>query len=258
MRRSLVLAALALASIAAPAGAQEPADTVVFLHSLAGTPALWSAQIDALPAGVVGVAPAWPVGAGAPPATIEAIAAGVAADLAAGGVSTYVLAGHSAGGSVALALAAANPEAVRGLFLVNTPGDLREIPADFLRGFVASLREGDYEASLRAYWEALLTGSAEGTAAPVLEAALAAPPEIVPGVLDALLAFDPMAALAAYGGPVRILTGPDNEASFSLHVLDPTLDATFVPDVSHYVQLDRPDVVSAALRDFLADLNGGE
>ena len=72
---------------------------------------------------------------------VEDVAQDVGAVADALGLGRFVLVGHSYGGSVVGAYAAAHPERVAGLLLVDPAGDVTQAPADALDRYVARLEE---------------------------------------------------------------------------------------------------------------------
>lgn len=105
------------------AGEGEP---VVLVHGFAGSSAWWSGTASALAERFRVVAPNLPGFGGAPPLpgpfSLDALAGALGALLEREGMSPAHVVGHSLGGSVALRLAAARPDAVRRLVLVASSG----------------------------------------------------------------------------------------------------------------------------------------
>jgi pimeloyl-ACP methyl ester carboxylesterase len=101
-------------------------DPVVLVHGLAGGSANWCEVVPELVETHRVIAVDLPGHAGSAPlprdATVGDFAAAVAAVLDAEGVDSALVAGHSFGGLVALRLAHARPELVRGLLLVSPAG----------------------------------------------------------------------------------------------------------------------------------------
>ena len=58
--------------------------------------------------------------------------------------------------------------------------------------------------------------------------------------------------LASPGTSVRGVLAPMNAWPFSLHNLMPGIKASTVPDVGHWMMLDRPDAFVAALEDAIS------
>lgn len=230
---------------------------VVFLHSLAGNSAQWSPQLEHLRRSRRTLALDLP-GHGKSPTPesfrIPALASTVSGALDEWGIDRFVLVGHSAGAAVAIALAARRPDRVAGLLLLDPVGDQRRAPPDEMQPFLASLRSPDYEATIEAYWRAILVGADSTVAAGVLRDLRATPGESVVGVLEALLAYDPIADLERYNGPMLSVITHLNQAPYSLHNLVHDLPVITVEGTSHWLQLDRPAEVNQIIEEFLAGI----
>lgn len=259
MRKAFPLLAALLATPTATAADVTTAPTVVFLHSLAGAPALWSEQIEALPEAVRVIAPAWPEAlpeAGAP--SIEALAASIGRHIDSLGIDDYAVVGHSAGASIALALAAQRPKEVSGLLLLDAAGDLSGEDQSQIAAFLEMLRGEGYREIIQGHWGRALDGAAPDTTLPVMAALQATPKEVVLHGFEALFSFDTRAALQSYDGPIVAMTSPSNRLPNAFHTLDPRIEVHHLDGVSHYFQLDKPEAVNAVLDAFLADIHGGK
>jgi pyruvate dehydrogenase E2 component (dihydrolipoamide acetyltransferase) len=118
-------------------------DSVVLLHGFGGDLTTWLFNQEALAAGGRSVyaldlpghgGSTKQVGAG----TVDALAGTVADALDAIGVGRAHVAGHSLGGAVAIALAAAGPERVASLTLIAPAGLGPEIDGEYVDGFVVA------------------------------------------------------------------------------------------------------------------------
>jgi pimeloyl-ACP methyl ester carboxylesterase len=233
---------------------------VVLLHSLAGNTRQWDAQLAHLRATRRAVALDWR-GHGRSPAApdgswrIEDMAEDVAAAADRLGLGRFVLAGHSAGGSVAIAAAGAHPERVAGLFLLDSAGDVRLFPRETIDPFLAALETDAYASTIEGYW-----GSIMGTNPAVRERLLddlrATSPVAVASVFRSTTEFDLGAALGRYPGPRLSVVTPRNTGPYSLLSLDPTMPHVTVTGTGHWIQLERPDELNRLLDDFLATVEG--
>ena len=175
------------------------------------------------------------------------------------GLTRFVLAGHSFGGSVVEAYAAAHPERIAGLLLVDPAGDVRQAPAAGLDRYVALLRGPDYEKASRAALQQSLQGAADGVSERVHGALAEASPEAFIGSFDGLRRFDPAAALRAYPGPVlAVLQARREDDAMSVHKLVPGLPYTTLANVSHFLMMDDPPRFNAVLDEFLAKVDSSE
>lgn len=163
-----------------------------------------------------------------------------------------VVVGHSMGGSVAVALAAAHPQRVAGLMLLDPSADGRSLPAEMTAPFMAALRdEATYWPTLEGYYAPMVQGSAPAVRQLVLGDLRRAAPRVVIAAFDELLRFDPATPLRNYRGPKWSLITPLNEEPGSLQNLDPTLRAVKIDGTSHWPHLDKPEEVNAVISRFL-------
>jgi pimeloyl-ACP methyl ester carboxylesterase len=228
---------------------------VVLLHSLAGNARQWEAQLAHLRATRRAVALEWR-GHGRSPAApdgswrVEDMAEDVAAAADRLGLERFVLVGHSAGGSVAIACAGAHPDRVAGLFLLDAAGDSRKLPREMMDPFLAALDSEAYASTIEGYW-----GTIAGTNPAVRERLMAelraTSPAAVAGVFRATTEFDPGASLRRYHGPRLSVVTPRNTGPFSLLSLDPSMPHVTVTGTGHWIQLERPDEINRLLDDFL-------
>lgn len=234
-------------------GAGEPA--VLFLHGLGGNASQWAAQLEhlrrkrrTLAVDLRGHGRTPLPGDGA--FTIEVMAADVRNLEESLRLRRIVLAGHSAGASVAIALADLDPERVSGLLLIDPAGDDRQVPPEEVTSFLAAL-EADYGSAIEDYWQELLGPSDRTVRDQVIADLRATPREAVIGVFRAILTFDPITPLRRYTGPKLSVITPLNDAPFSLHRLMPDLPRWRIADTGHWPHLDRPGEINGIIDSFL-------
>lgn len=255
-RRELVAQAL-LAVAAGALGAAPSAvlgkaragrKTVVFLHSLAGSPAHWRLQTAHLRDAAAVSTPFWPghggvaLPVGAP--SFEAVAEALAARLRLPKGRRVVLVGHSAGASVALALAGKLGDTVESLLLVDPSGDMRSEPPEEAKhtdAFLSALRSSAYEETVQSYWRGALRGAKPSTEALVMRDLAAASRDTVIYCMEAFRKFDPSRHLASLRCPVQAIFSPVNGGPGGLPAQHPELPSTFLHDVSHWLHLDAPE-----------------
>ena len=235
---------------------------VLFVHSLAGNTRQWAAQLAHLRPGRRAVAlDARGHGRSGPPTdadySIPSLAADVWAVADALGLERVVLVGHSMGGTVAIACAAARPERTAGLLLVDPNGDQRRLPADMIAGFQAALESPAYTETIRTHWHQITAGGNPDVRAMVVRDLEGTPRTAVVEIFRALSAFDPLPALARYTGPRLSLITALNETPIGLHRLVTDLPHRLVPGTGHWMQMDRPDVFNLLLDEFLAGVAAG-
>ncbi len=228
---------------------------VVFLHASGGSTAHFAAQLAHLRSTRRAIAIDLPGHGRSPRASsfeVADVAEVALAALTAHGVERFVLAGHSWGGAVALAMAGQAPERVAALLLIDPASDGHLMPKEEADGLMEALRT-NYDAVLDAHWSSLLVGaSAEGKAR-LMREIKAEPREVITGTLASLLTFDPLPSLARYHGPRRSLITPLNDRPDAYHQLSKELPATKIEGTGHWPQLDKPAEVNAAIDAFLEE-----
>jgi pimeloyl-ACP methyl ester carboxylesterase len=245
--------------VAGPAGALAVDDggrsevPVVLAHSLAGTSAQWSHQLEHGRKARRAVAFDFRGhGASDPPKHTEYSIAGLTDDLGAVvdrlGIGRFVLVGHSLGGGVALTYAGAHPDRVIGLLLLDPIGDGTQIPAGEAAAFLRGLETG-YEAFIQDYWSQI-AGPNEAVRERLLGDLRATPREAVVQLLKDVMRFDPRPALAGYRGPLLSVVSPNNDQPLSLHRVGKGFPHRVVTGTGHWIQLDKPEVVDRILDEF--------
>jgi pimeloyl-ACP methyl ester carboxylesterase len=230
---------------------------VVFLHSSGGDTRHFTAQLAHLRRSRRAIAVDLPGHGQSPPAAsfeIPAVADVLAQALAAHGLDRVVLVGHSWGGAVALALAAQAPQRVAGLLLLDPASDGTRIPKPEADGLMASLRTS-YEAVLSMYWASMLEGATPEVRERLMREIMAAPREVVIGTLASLLTFDPLPSLQRYRGARRTLFTHLNERPDAYQQLVKDLPSQRIDGTGHWLQLDKPDEINAAIDDFLTEVD---
>ena len=235
---------------------------LVFIHALGGSPEQWAFQVRHLRGAHRCIALALR-GHGTAPSpgsfTVEAMAADVAATLARLNVHRAVVVGHSSGAHVALAYAAAHPLRVTGLLLADPGGDARKVPREMSQAMLHALdNDATYAATIEGYYRTLLVGSHAEVAAGVMGDLEATARATIRGVFHASMHFDPVAALAAYKGPVLAVDTYIGDQPFSLAHLVPTLRTTRIGDTGHWLQLDQPKKFNDIVDGFLEKLAEGD
>jgi len=229
--------------------------TVLFIHGLGGNTSQWKAQLEhlrkkrrVLAVDLRGHGHTALPGDGV--FDIEAMAADVKELADRSRIQRFVLAGHSAGASVAIAIAGSEPKRVLGLFLVDPAGDDRQVPSDEVESFMAAL-ESSYPSAIEDYWQELLTHSEPTVQERVIADLRATPRAAVVGIFRAILTYDPVTPLRRYPGPVLSVVTPLNNAPFSLHRLIPDLPHRLITGTGHWPQLDKPDQINGLFDTFL-------
>ena len=246
--------------IAGPTGALVVDDggsgaPVVFTHSLAGTAAHWSAQLDHLRTSRRAVAfDLRGHGASESPKNreyaITALAADVGAVVDALRLDRFALVGHSMGGGVALAYAGAHPERVERLLLLDPIGDGTQMATEQIQPFLTQLQSSAYQEVIEGYWDTI-SGPNVSVRERLIRDLRATPRESVVEGFTATTRFDPKPALAAYRGPALVVITPSNDFPFSIQRLKGGPPHRVVEGTGHWIQLDKPAEVSRILDQFL-------
>lgn len=234
------------------AGDQTP---VVFIHSLAGHTGHWTDQLAHVRATRHAVALDLRGHGRSPlPAdsdySVPAMARDVAAALDELRLERVILVGHSIGALVAVEYAAAHPDRVAGVLLLDPAGDARKVPTAVMQGFFASM-DTNYAGTIAEYWEGSLAGSQPAVRAAVMADLQATPRAAVEGALRALLTYDPVTPLTSYRGLTRTINTRLNDVPMGLASLVPSLPVRKIEGTGHWLQLDKPDDVNREIDDFL-------
>lgn len=165
-----------------------------------------------------------------------------------------LIAAHSGGAAVALEYAARHADRVRGLLLVEPLTDPRAVPQQIRDGFVRDLA-GPHGLQVQQDYYRSIAGDKAATRERVLSDCESAVASARAGFGLALASWNPEPALHAWQGPTRVLAIPANDNEHALYRLRPGLPHQVVSDAGHWVQLDQPEVVVQAIRDFVATLD---
>lgn len=233
---------------------------VVFLHSLAGCAAQWTAQLEHLRPQRRAIAlELRGHGRSGPPADddygIPAYVADVDAAVDALGLERFALVGHSMGAAVAAAYAAGNPDRAAGLLLVDG-AQAREEPTPDEAAWLDALRGDRYPELIEAFWTTILTGSRPSVRDRVLADLRATPMRTVAESFQRLIAHDPVPDVRAYPGPKALVLSDVGNTPTATHRHVEGLDYTLIGDTGHWLQLDRPDAFNDVLDAFLERAGG--
>ncbi len=179
----------------------------------------------------------------------EDLAADVAAVVRNGEGRPAVLVGHSMGGIVSMATALAHPECVAGLVLIGTASQCNEKTARW------------YERIARAGEEEGLSGLVRAIYGAASDKRIRGDPAGIARVTRTLISLyeDPLTPrLAAIECPVLLIVGDRDpmgpRASTILAEGLPDARLVRVEDCGHWVQVERPEAVVAAIDEFLHSL----
>ncbi len=231
---------------------------VVFVHGLAGDRSVWAAQLAHLRRSRRAVAlDLHGMGESAPSPsgdyTVPSVAADVAAVVEALRLGRVVLVGHSLGGHVIAAAAAARPAATAALVFDDPAGDLSRLPrADIEARFLARMEPASYDAFVVAWFGEMLAAARPEVRERVMATMKRTPRAVVAAAARGLVENRPTPEIAAFKGPMLAIVTPENQVPNSLHKLVPDLPATVIAGTSHWLMMDKPEEFNAALDAFLA------
>ena len=231
---------------------------VVFVHGLAGDRSVWAAQIAHLRLSRRAVAlDLHGMGESAPSAvgdySIGSFAGDVTAVVEELRLGRVVLVGHSMGGHVIAAVAAAHPAMVAGLLFDDPAGDLSKVPREEIeKQWLAKLKPGRYDAYVTSWFGGMLSAATPQVREQVMASLKRTPRAVVAAAARAVAFNEPVPAIAGFPGPMLTIVTPQNEVPASLHKLVPGLPAKVIAGTSHWIMMDKPDEFNAAMDGFLA------
>jgi pimeloyl-ACP methyl ester carboxylesterase len=230
---------------------------LVLVHGAGGSATVWVRQLEGLADATRVIALDLP-GHGASPGDGHRVVAEYAAavrDFLLGlGAGPVILCGHSMGGAITQTVALTASELLRGVVLVGTGAKLRVFPRLF------ELMERDYGDGV-----AFVTQYAWSPASPTSlresgsRAMLETPSAVTLGDFLSCDAFDVMTRVGAIRLPTLVIVGEDDQLTppkYAEFLADniPGSALVRIPQAGHYVQLEQPDEVNRAMREFLRTL----
>ena len=233
---------------------------IVFVHGNGGSSRQWAAQLAHFRGeGRRAVAIDLPgFGRSTAPAdgdfSLNAMAAAI--DRAADGLGLrrFVLVGHSYAGAVVATYAAAHPERVAGVVYVDAAGSGLSLSEDQKERFVSAIR-ADKMKVVRGWFAPMLKGSSSAVQEAVLASVEQTPAEVFVSALLGLAAYDARTSVAAYRGPRLAIAATDVETPMSFHKQFPEVRTVAIAGAGHWVMLDQPAEVNAAIEAFVATLD---
>ena len=238
-------------------GGAGPGVPVLLLHGLGVDLSSWRAQLDHLWRSRRAAAFDFPGNGGSdPPAsgdyTVAARARTVGAVADALGWERFVLVGHSYGGIVAGACAAAIPGRIAGVVLADGALDPAAMPPGAVEAIAQAMRD-DWDTAIAGGFGGPLTRARPEVRAALYAALEATPRTTVISGLAGISGTDARANLARYPGPrLSIQAEALDEPGFVHHTVP--IPVRFMKGVSHALMMDRPEEFDRLLDEFLGEL----
>jgi len=228
--------------------------TILFIHGAGESSLLWHAQVDGLKARANTVAvdlPGHGRSRGSAKQRVEDYAADLVDFITAIAAPNPIPCGLSMGGAIAQQLLLDHADRFRAGIIVSSGARLRVLPSLF------DMIAQDFSA----YVEMVdRLGFSEKTAAavkqPFLEEHLKARPEVAGGDFKACDRFDVIARLASIRVPVLVISAADDKLTppkyaefLAQHI--PASRRVHIPGAGHFVPIEKPQAVNAAIAEFL-------
>jgi pimeloyl-ACP methyl ester carboxylesterase len=230
---------------------------VVFIHAFGGSTQQWENQLEHLRSNRRAIAfDLRGHGHSETPANndydVELLANDIAAVVNGLKLDSFILVGHSMGGSAAIAYASKHQEKVRGLLLTGTPG---KTPAEQSKQVIGSLESEKYDAVMEDYMKKLLANATPATDKSERDGMNKISKEGSISLIKALFKYDPLPDLRNYPGPKLIVSRSNEEQPNSLHIAFPNILYKMVEGTSHWIQMDKPEEFNKILDDFLKTID---
>ena len=232
---------------------------VLFIHGNGGSTAQWAEQLRHLRPTRRAVALDLP-GMGKSPApangdhSLDAMAAAIDVTTRKIGLRRFVLVGHSYGGAVVATYAAQHPDRVAGIVYVDAAGAPLTLTEQQKAPLLAALR-ADKMAVINAWFAPMLKPSSAAVRDAVLASAKNTSLEAFTSALLSLEGYDAQRIVNAYHGPRLAIAATDIESPASFHKLFPAITAKPISGAGHWIMLDKPAELNAALDAFLASIH---
>jgi len=232
---------------------------IVFIHGNGGSSAQWRSQLEHVRrSGRRAIAIDLPgFGRSTAPAngdlSLDAMAAAIDRAVDAIGVNRFAIAGHSYGGAVVAKYAALHPQKVAGVVYVDAAATKLPLTKEQADQLSAAIR-ADKMRVVRAWFAPMLKPSPESVQKEVFASVENTPADAFLGALMSLTEFDAKALVGAYTGPRLAIAAADIESPASFQLQFPEIRVVKISGAGHWLMLDKPEEVNAALDAFLAAL----
>jgi pimeloyl-ACP methyl ester carboxylesterase len=230
---------------------------VLFIHGNGADSTQWDAQLAHLRKARRAVAVDLPgMGRSAPAAkgdySLKANAAAVDAAVSSIGLTRFVVVGHSYGGAVAAAYAAAHPDKVAAVIYADSAASVPAMSPQ-MQKFVDALRVDRMKVT-RIWFAPMLKPSSQAVQDRVFATVEKSTVDAFAGALEKLAGYDAKSVVNAYPGPKFVIYAADIESPASFRPQFPDFPAEKITGAGHWLMLDKPDEFNAALDKFLAEV----
>jgi pimeloyl-ACP methyl ester carboxylesterase len=230
-------------------------DKIVFIHGAGGSTAGWYFQREYLERSFEVVLldlPGHGQSGGDGCRSIEDYTASVRAAIAENGLQGCYLAGHSMGGMIAMHLAVASPDLVKGLILIGTGARLRVFP-QILEGVLKD-KEKTVEGIMRF---AFSKKAPEAMVQSGFTEMMKSSAEVIYGDFASCDKSDMLATVKEIAQPTLVICGlddaltPPKYSEFLAREI-PGSRLVLVPDAGHMVMIEKPEETNRAIATFAA------
>jgi pimeloyl-ACP methyl ester carboxylesterase len=232
---------------------------IVLIHGNGGSSAQWRSQLEHFrSSGRRAIAIDLPgFGRSTAPAngdlSLDAMAAAIDRAVDAIGVGRFVIAGHSYGGAVVAKYAALHPQKVAGVVYVDAAAMKLPLTKEQADQLGAAIR-ADKMRVVNAWFAPMLKPSSESVQKVVLASVENTSADSFLGALMSLTEYDAKALVGAYTGPRLAIAAADIESPASFQLQFPEIRVVKISGAGHWLMLDKPEEVNAALDAFLGAL----
>jgi pimeloyl-ACP methyl ester carboxylesterase len=169
----------------------------------------------------------------------------------------FVIVGHSYAGAVVAKYAALHPSRVSGVVYVDAVAARLPMSDEQMAKFASALRANKMSV-VRAWFAPMLQPSSDAVRKEVLASVERTPVGSLIGALTSLTTYDAITLVEAYTGPRLAIVAADLKNPVSFEKQFPVVPAVAIHSAGHWLMLDKPDEVNAALDAFLATIDAAQ
>jgi len=231
---------------------------VLFAHAFAGDISHWTATLDHLKNQRRVVAFDFSGHGGSPGAvgrySYDELAKDIGAVADAQHLESFVLVGHSMGAAIAIEYAAAHPQRVKALILIDPPPAPGAIPPETIQQIHDALDQDPYAVIERFWKEQMLIDARAEVKQKLLTGLRKLPRTAAIELTREAFAVDSSFALRCYESPKFAMVTPRNDAPLSLQHVVPGISHVVIKGTGHWIHLDKPAEFHRVLDQFLKQI----